>query len=69
MKNGAPLLESYCGRLGESRAGRNNFSFKAYEDLDVGQLTSLFAEADQIFNSDPRRCSLAHGGTKPLQAR
>ena len=69
LKNGAPLLAYFSGTLGELRSGGNNFSFKTYEDLDVGRLTSLFAEAEQIFNSDLRRCSLAHGGTKPLQAR
>ena len=68
-KEGAPLLRSYSGKLGELRAGHNNFSFKAYEDLDVRRLASLFAEAEQIFNSDLRRSSLAHGGTKPLRAR
>jgi len=68
-KHGAPLLKSYSGKLGELRVGHNNFSFKAYEDLDVRRLASLFAEAEQIFLSDPRSCSLAHGGTKPLRAR
>lgn len=67
MKEGEPLLQHYSGKLGELRSGRNNFSFKACEDLDVRQLASMFAEAGQIFNSDPRRCSLAHGGAKPLR--
>lgn len=31
MKEGAPLLESYSGKLGEARAGSNNFSFEACE--------------------------------------
>jgi len=69
LKIGAPLLESYSGTLGELRAGDNNFSFSSYEDLDARGLASLFAEAERIFNSDLRRCSLAHGGTKSLRAR
>jgi hypothetical protein len=69
LKKGAPLLASYAGMLGELRSGGNNFSFKTFEELDVHRLASLFAEAEQIFNSDLRRCSLAHGGTKPIQAR
>jgi hypothetical protein len=55
-KDGASLIQSYSGKLGESRVGRNNFSFRAYEDLDTRQAGSLFAEADQIFSTDPCRC-------------
>jgi hypothetical protein len=66
VKEGEPLLEPYVGRLGEFRAGSNNFSFKAYDDLNVRLLASLFAEAERIFTSDPQRCSLAHGGAKSL---
>ena len=51
MKNGAPLVDSYAGRLGEARVGRNNFSFKAYEDLDLRQAGALFAEAGEIFSA------------------
>jgi len=69
LKNGTPLLASYAGTLGELRAGGNKFSFRSYEDLDALRLASLFAEAEQIFNSDLRHCSLAHGGTKTLRAR
>jgi len=68
MKDEAPLIQSYAGRLGGLRVGRNNFSFRMYEDLDAGQMATLFAEAERIFNSDPRRCFQAHGGTKVLRA-
>jgi Domain of unknown function (DU1801) len=68
MKDGAPLIQSYSGKLGELKVGRNNFSFRTSEDLDVRLLASLFAEADQIFNSDLCRCIHAHGGTKALRA-
>ena len=69
LKNGASLLGRYSGTLGELRAGDSNFSFKNYEDLDVHRLASLFAEAEQVFDSELRRCSLAHGSTKPLRTR
>jgi len=32
-KDGAPLLRSYSGELGELRSGYHNFSFVKYEDL------------------------------------
>jgi hypothetical protein len=67
VKDGAPLLQSYSGRLGELRVGSNNFSFRTYEDLDVRLLAGMFAEAGQIFSSHPGRCILAHGGTKALR--
>ncbi len=53
-KKGASLIQSYAGKLGEWRVGQNNFSFRAYEDLDIRQAGSLFAEADRIFSTDPR---------------
>ena len=69
IKDGAPLMQLYAGKLGRLRLGRNNLSFRMYEDLDVGLLASLFAEAGQIFQSDHRHCNLAHGGTKPMRTR
>jgi hypothetical protein len=68
MKDGASLIQSYSGKLGELKVGRNNFSFRTFEDLDVRLLASLFAEADQMFNSDFCRCIHGHGGTKVLRA-
>jgi len=69
MKDGTSLIQSYAGKLGEVRIGRNNFSFTSYKDLDVKLLAALFAEAEQIFHSDLQRCTLAHGGTKSLRTR
>lgn len=51
-KEGSPLLSGYAGRLGERRAGRNNFSFRRYNELNVPVLSSLFAEAAAIFAAD-----------------
>jgi hypothetical protein len=49
--NGVPLLQSYSGKLGEIRSGRNNFSFEKYEDLITPAVSSLFAEAEKIFKA------------------
>jgi hypothetical protein len=35
--------------------GRNNFSFVKFGDLNLAIVSALLAEADQIFNADPRR--------------
>jgi hypothetical protein len=54
-KDGAPLVQSYAGRLGECRMGRNNFSFVSFDDLNFATLSALLAEAEQIFNASPRQ--------------
>lgn len=69
MKGGASLIRFYSGKLGQMRLGSNNFSFRKYEDLDVRLLASLFAEAEQIFQSDLRHCNLAHGDRKSIRTR
>jgi hypothetical protein len=54
MKGGASLIQPYSGKPGQIRIGRNHFSFRMYEDLDVRLLASLFAEVEQILQSDLR---------------
>lgn len=56
-KDGASLIPSYAGKLGECRVGSNNFSFRKYEELDARVVSTLFAEADHLFNSGPS-CSV-----------
>jgi len=63
FKEGSPLVQSYAGELGELRIGRNNFSFKTWQDLDHQVLSALFREAAQIFSIDD-----AQGGAKPSRA-
>ena len=46
------LVQSYAGRLGECRMGRNNFSFVRFDDLNLAAVSALLAEADQISNTD-----------------
>ena len=48
-KEGAPLVQSYAGRLGECRVGRNNFSFVRFDDLNLVAVSGLLAEAERIF--------------------
>lgn len=50
-KDGVPLLQSYSGKLGEVRSGRNNFSFEKFEDLVTPVVSSLFSEAGKIFSA------------------
>ena len=52
-KDGAPIVDSYKGRLGELRTGQNNFSFVRFGDLNGDSLTSLLAEAADIFEAPP----------------
>ncbi len=52
-KNERPLVQAYAGRLGELRSGNNNFSFEAFDELNVTELSRLFANAAAIFKSDP----------------
>jgi len=52
-KQGAPIVPSYSGKLGELRMGGNNFSFEAFDDLKQDAIVSLFAEIAGLFASDP----------------
>ncbi len=52
-KDGASIVQSYAGKLGELRSGGNNFSFEKFDDLNPSVLSSLFAEVARIFKADP----------------
>jgi hypothetical protein len=51
-RNGRPLVSCYAGKLGELRAGGNNFSFERFADLNAQMLGALVAEAAAIFRAD-----------------
>ncbi|GKQ54373.1 hypothetical protein [Bradyrhizobium sp. Ce-3] len=51
-RGGKPLVSCYAGKLGELRAGGNNFSFVAFGDLNGPAIAALFAEAADIFKAD-----------------
>ncbi|HSW81018.1 MAG TPA: hypothetical protein VLG40_01350 [Candidatus Saccharimonas sp.] len=52
-KNGKPLVDFYADRLGYTRRGNNNFSFKTFEQLDKAALEQMIKEGAQIFADDP----------------
>jgi len=52
-KGGRPIVSTYAGKLGELRAGHNNFSFVTFDELNATGLSSLLAEVALVFASDP----------------
>ena len=59
-RQGAPIVPSYAGRLGELRVGANNFSFERFDQLKQNAVPSLVAEIERIFTSDPREPNSIH---------
>ncbi|QBD82969.1 DUF1801 domain-containing protein [Ktedonosporobacter rubrisoli] len=47
MKNGSPILNEYKGKLGELRAGKNNFSFVTFNQLKQNVVIALLQDVDQ----------------------
>jgi hypothetical protein len=52
-KTDTPIVQSYAGKLGELRLGRNNFSFESFGDLNIAGVSSLVTEVGRIFEADP----------------
>jgi hypothetical protein len=52
-RDGAPIVASYAGKLGAVRSADDNFSFAAFDDLNVAALSSLLAEAADLIRADP----------------
>ena len=52
-ENGKPITDAFAGKLGELRTGSNNFSFSCFDELDVLQLSSLFAKAAHLYADNP----------------
>ena len=52
-RQGAPLVSNYAGKLGELRAGNNNFSFERFDDLKQDEVSTLFTEVAGIYKADP----------------
>lgn len=52
-KQNKPIVPTYAGTLGETRTGRNNFSFERFDELNTARVSSLFAEIANIFERDP----------------
>jgi hypothetical protein len=53
-REGLPIVHAYKGALGESRMGRNNFSFERFDLLEAERVFELFAEVGRIFCADPQ---------------
>lgn len=53
-RGGIPMVRSYVGELGESRAGRNNFSFERFDQLQAENLHKLCREIAVVFENDPQ---------------
>lgn len=52
-RHGRPIVEHYADRLGALRAGRNNFSFKRFSNLDANVLEALVSHSAEIFEATP----------------
>jgi hypothetical protein len=48
-----PVVDCYAGALGETRVGRNNFSFVSFERLNAARLFELCREVGEVFARDP----------------
>lgn len=53
-KDDVPIVRLYEGTLGESRMGRNNFSFERFADLNAASVFDLCREIAKIFRGDPQ---------------
>jgi hypothetical protein len=53
-KDGAPVIDSFRGKLGELRSGVNNFSFVRFADLNAAAVSALVAEAAEVYKADPQ---------------
>lgn len=53
-KDGTPIVPLYKGTLGESRMGRNNFSFERFDDLHAASVFKLCQETAKVFRKDPQ---------------
>ena len=53
FKGDAPIVDDYIGRLGELRAGVNNFSFVTFDQLDRDAVAALIKDIDDTVERDP----------------
>jgi hypothetical protein len=53
LKDGAPIVDQYKGQLGELRAGRNNFSFVTFAQLDRKAVAALLKDIATTAAQDP----------------
>ena len=53
FKDDAPILDQYRGRLGELKAGINNFSFVTLDQLDRDAVAALVKDIEDTIRQDP----------------
>jgi hypothetical protein len=53
FKDDAPIVDQYTGKLGELRAGVNNFSFVTFGQLDPDAVTALIKDIENTVTRDP----------------
>ena len=53
FKDDAPIVDQYIGRLGELKAGINNFSFVRFDQLDRDAVAALVKDIGDTIQLDP----------------
>ena len=53
FKDDAPIVDQYIGRLGELKAGVNNFSFVMLDQLDRDAVAALVKDIEDTIQQDP----------------
>jgi hypothetical protein len=53
FKDDAPIVDQYTGRLGELKAGINNFSFVTFDQLDRDAVAALIKDIEGTVQQDP----------------
>jgi hypothetical protein len=53
FKDDAPIVNQYIGRLGELKAGINNFSFVTFDQLDRDVVVALLKDIEDTIQQDP----------------
>jgi hypothetical protein len=53
FKDDAPIVDQYIGRLGELKAGINNFSFVRFDQLDRDAVAALVKDIGDTVQLDP----------------
>jgi hypothetical protein len=53
FKDDAPIVDQYIGRLGELKAGINNFSFVTFDQLDRDAVAALLKGIEDTIQQDP----------------
>ena len=53
VKDGAPITDRHQGALGELRAGRGNFSFVTFAQLNRAGVKALLKDIDSTLRDDP----------------